>query len=100
MHYSVTIYGRSDDLIEVEGDIRAEFCDCSDKVKQLNFSDGSAIVLRYMPNGCWDIHVKYCGRGTTFSMQSHDNDVTSYTDVLTLRRDSPFTACHFSTYED
>lgn len=51
---SVTIYGASDDLIEVEGDIREEFSpNRDDKPTYLGFSDGTLLRVSY--DGQWHI---------------------------------------------
>lgn len=50
----LTIYGASDDLIEIEGDIRDEFSayDLPDSAI-IVCSDGAAFRVRYDDDGCW-----------------------------------------------
>ena len=51
---SVTVYGASDDLIEVEGDIREEFTPHGDNA-YLAFSNGIVIHVEYTRSGIWRI---------------------------------------------
>lgn len=58
----VTIYGASDDLIEVEGDIHEEFSwpgwklgGGSEESALLAVSDGTILRVRYDVEGCWRI---------------------------------------------
>ena len=52
----ITIYGASDDLIEIEGDITEEFNWYSDNVEErryLAFSDGTLLRVFYDEDGIW-----------------------------------------------
>ena len=55
----IKVYGASDDLIEVEGDIREEFTalfDCHDNVGGiLAFSEGTIVRIVYDIDGIWRI---------------------------------------------
>jgi hypothetical protein len=52
---SITIYGASDDLIEVEGDIREEFnwIPDGDETRLIAVSDGTLLRVRYDDDGIW-----------------------------------------------
>jgi hypothetical protein len=52
---SVTVYGASDDLIEIEGDIREEFNWIPEEreTRVLAFSDGTLLRVSYDDNGIW-----------------------------------------------
>jgi hypothetical protein len=54
---SVTVYGASDDLIEIEGDIREEFNWIPEdgETRVLAFSDGTLLWVLYDADGIWRI---------------------------------------------
>ena len=56
MTTETTIYGCSDDLVELEGAIRLEI-DCYDRGVRLTFDTGTAILVQYSPerDGVWRI---------------------------------------------
>jgi hypothetical protein len=58
---TVTIYGASDDLIEVEGAISEEFSAAGSEPSYLSFSDGT--VLRVSYDGLW--HITAVERGAS-----------------------------------
>jgi hypothetical protein len=58
---SVTIYGASDDLIELDGDIREEFNCFDEGLQHLAFSDGTLLSIEYSLSGIWRIHVLETG---------------------------------------
>ena len=55
---SVTIYGASDDLIEIYGDIREEFnwIPDDDETRLLAFSDGTLLRVAYDSDGIWRLN--------------------------------------------
>lgn len=55
---SVTVYGASDDLIEIEGDIREEFnwIPDGDETRLLAFSDGTLLRVAYDSDGIWRLN--------------------------------------------
>ena len=54
---TITIYGASDDLIELEGAIRDEISPCNeDEPTRLAFSDGTVLSVAYDADGCWRIN--------------------------------------------
>lgn len=51
----IIVHGRSADLIEVDGDIEAEFYSFDEVRSILAFSDGTLLEARYAPEGHWRI---------------------------------------------
>ena len=52
---TIKVYGASDDLIEIEGDIRTEFYASNDKPNFLAFSNGVVLEIGYTSVGVWKI---------------------------------------------
>lgn len=87
----LTIYGHSDDLIEIEGDVSVEFS-CprfDDGTDQgfLAFSDGTILRITYTNEGIWRIGLVAKGAGTPFIVQAPENDEFIYSDICTLEGD-------------
>lgn len=80
---SITVYGASDDLVEIEGDITEEFSFYSDgEERLLAFSDGTLLSIYYDDNGIWRINRLVTGQSLYSKV---DGDVVSDTnDVVTL----------------
>lgn len=49
----IRIYGSSDDLIEIEGDISEEFTLSGDESGYIGLSDGTLLSVVYGPDGDW-----------------------------------------------
>lgn len=85
----ITIYGASDDLIEIEGEIREEFDSyqgCADNHGQhLACSDGTLLSVLYDQDGCWRFHRVTAG-SADFAKTEGDPD-GDYTDRVTLTGD-------------
>ena len=60
----ITIYGASDDLIEVEGDIREEFYAIDAEACILGVSDGTALSVEFDRQGIWRIRRLAAGTAT------------------------------------
>lgn len=90
MNGTLIIYGASDDLIEIEGDVREEFDVYKAGPQHVACSDGSLVRIEYTNKGCWEVRVVKLGNGTNAQTVPHDNDVTSYTDCLTLTASARF----------
>lgn len=102
-HYlmPVTIYGASDDLIEVRGDIYEEFNPRSDDEPSfLAFSDGTVLAVSYGGDGEWIIRPRV--RGTAALTHEHslgpdadrrEDGSSGYSDRVTL--DGPIAWCVF-----
>jgi len=96
----IHIYGASDDLVEIEGDIREEF-DSLDQPTYLLFNDGSQIEVEYSEVGQWVVNRIHAGcadveRETSpeglsqVGYRSHDGKIApSYSDLVTLNWDQP-----------
>ena len=69
----VTVYGASDDLIEIEGDIREEFSwiPDGDETRLLAFSDGTLLRVAYDSDGIWRLN-KVAGGAAQFSKVEGD----------------------------
>jgi hypothetical protein len=88
---SVTVYGASDDLIEVEGDIDEEFNAISapENGHLLAFSDGTVLRIDYSELGIWRITPVFrSGLGFDLTIvQAPEDDDSNYSDRATLNGD-------------
>jgi hypothetical protein len=85
---AVTIYGASDDLIEIEGDIREEFNHYSnedDDARLLGFSDGTLLRVVYDKDGIWRLTRIAAGSARFEKTEGVVEDDTN--DVVTLHGD-------------
>lgn len=91
---TVTIYGASDGLIEVEGDISEEFnptsrfsdddeCDGG----LLVFSDGTVLNVAYTEEGVWRITPIAKGSARMEKVEAVSGDDDNYSDRVTLTGD-------------
>lgn len=84
---TVTIYGASDDLIEIEGDLSEEFSLGSD-AGRLALGDGTILDFRCDTFGVWRFTRAVKGAGTAYH---HDedpgDDENRYSDRVTLTGD-------------
>ena len=84
----VTVYGASDDLVEVEGAIDEEFNPPSyDDARAgtfLAFSDGTLLKIKY--DGCWRIRPVFHGTAKYEKREATDED-KDYSDRVTLDGD-------------
>lgn len=73
---SVTIYGASDDLIEVEGDIREEFNPPYGVEEEvfLAFSNGTVLRIKYTNAGVWRIAPVIFGGELKIEQAPEDNE--------------------------
>lgn len=86
----ITIYGASDDLIEIEGDLEQEFyCYGADEEEgmYLAFSDGTLLSVHYSNLGIWRLQLVVEGLSDFSKVEGTDNDFHS--DKITL--DGPIT---------
>lgn len=88
---TVTIYGASDDLIEVDGDLREEFNpDSDDQSTWLIFGDGTVLDIRYDDFGIWRITRPHFGTAgmdkseATGEEGNREDGKPAYSDVVTL----------------
>lgn len=79
----IVISGASDDLIEVEGDIREEFYAIDDGEHILSFSDGTVLSVEYDRQGMWRIRRLSAGSAVYRHREATDAD-RDYSDVVRL----------------
>ncbi len=84
---TITIYGASDDLIEIEGDIRDELYANDDESTKLAFSDGTVLSIEYNSDGLWKIFRLVEGSATVEKFEATDPDSEEYSDRVTLKGD-------------
>lgn len=90
---TVSIYGRSDDLIEIDGGgFRAEFSG-GDEPKYLAFSDGTLLRVSYDDEGCWRIAVHNKGESKVTHTPSEGPDTEEYSDRVTLTPAPKWVVC-------
>ena len=95
MSKAITIYGASDDLIEVEGAIREEFNPHSEhEPDYLAFSDGTVLSVKYDNDGLWRINRVAKGSAKYSKVEATDID-DDYSDRVTLTGD--FAWCVFGS---
>ena len=82
----VIIYGASDDLIEIEGNIREEFsCFDEEKPPFLAFSDGTVLSILYDNDGIWKIRRVAVGKAEYSNKEAVNPDSDEYSDKVTLK---------------
>jgi hypothetical protein len=83
-----TMSGASDDLIEIDGDIREEIDNFSDDPLQFSLSDGTVGTIQYTNEGVWRINISNITPDVDVSIieptQKEIDDDTNYTDVATF----------------
>lgn len=82
----IKVYGSSDDLVEIEGDITEEFSHADPLF--LCFSEGTAIRIQYT-EGIWEIRVLAQGQGNSRVISNNGYESDDYSDVFTLEVDPP-----------
>ena len=80
----LTIYGASDDLIEIEGDFSEEFNFYPNEDRQyvLGFSDGTLLRVEYDVDGLWRLHLVHKGDAEFSKIEGSVEDDTN--DKVTL----------------
>lgn len=89
---SVTVYGASDDLIEVEGDIREEFPWNDPDAAYLGFSNGVILRILFSISGAWRI-TPVAGADRVQVAQCPENDEDNYSDKATVDGDVMWVVC-------
>lgn len=92
---TLTVYGASDDLIVVEGDINEEFyLGLSNGADLLAFSDGTLlrIVFTNVGDGVWRITPVAQGAAEVVIVQAPEDDDENYSDRATLTGDIAWVA--------
>ncbi len=80
---AITIYGASDDLIEIEGDVRKEFSHSSEDA-YLGCSDGTLLRVAYTEDGTWRITPVHLGSSKYEKKEAVSADSDEYSDRVTL----------------
>ena len=85
---TITVYGASDDLIEIDGAIKEEFgwYDSGSKPAYLAFSDGTVLSVIYTDDGMWRINRVATGTALYSKTEATDGD-TDYSDRVSLQGD-------------
>lgn len=84
----VKVYGASDDLIEIDGDIEEEFSwyKGDDEPAYLGFSDGTVLRIIYDETGLWKIMTINKGRATVErTFEATDSGSDNYSDIVVLK---------------
>lgn len=97
---TTTVYGASDDLIEVDGLIREEF-NVIDEPRYLAFSDGTVLRIEYAGDGCWRVDQRAKGScsvekvhdGTDEDEPRRPDGTPTYSDVVVLTGDISWVVC-------
>jgi hypothetical protein len=85
------VYGSSDDLIEIEGDIYDEYCvnfDSDNDEVILALSNGIALAIKYNDCGLWKIsQIAGNPSDVKFTHIATDPDSDAYSDVAEISKD-------------
>jgi hypothetical protein len=84
---SITVYGASDDLIEIEGGISEEFSVYDEDGMLLACSDGTVLGIVYDSDGCWRITPRRTGWGIFSKVEASGPDGDDYSDKVTIEGD-------------
>lgn len=79
----IKIYGASDDLIEIDGDICEEFYALPNQTNEIICSDGTVIALDYGDEGSWTVSVMRCAKADITIRQGTAQEC-DYSQVATL----------------
>jgi len=85
---SVQVHGHSDDLIEFEGQFRAELQANYDSDTLVVLSDGTVLRLEYNSQGIWKITTEAVGMDSSVRI-SPAPDEHDYSDVADVETDEP-----------
>ena len=81
----VTIYGYSDDLVEIENSqYKEDEIDCYDKAIRFFFVDGTIISICYAQGGVWKITHEAIGKAWYELTRCEDDDNDAYSDVFKI----------------
>lgn len=84
---TIYISGASDDLIEIDGDIREEFNHYDEGSPfYLTFSDGTVLSINYNNDGFWRINRLTIG-SAEYSKHEGMDEENDYSDIVTLKGD-------------
>lgn len=81
----VTIYGYSDDLVEIENSqYKEDEIDCYNKAIRFYFVDGTIISICYAQGGVWKITHEAIGKAWYELTRCEDDDDDAYSDVFKI----------------
>lgn len=81
----VTIYGYSDDLVEIENSqYKEDEIDCYDKAIRFYFVDGTIISICYAQGGVWKITHEAIGKAWYELTRCEDDDDDAYSNVFKI----------------
>jgi hypothetical protein len=84
----IRVYGSSDDLVEIEGDLTEEF---SGDNLILGFSNGLLLRIEYSPSATWFIRPLNKPKGVFLDIQfAPENDDDNYSDVAVIEYSSAY----------
>ncbi len=86
MSDKVRVYGRSDDLIEIENDKNFDEIECFDNTTTIWFSDNTVIAVKYGKEGkgIWVIKVIESGHAPRTLTPCYDEDADIYSDIFEI----------------
>ena len=90
---ATTIYGASDDLIEVDGDITEEFNAIEQHPYYLGFSTGVVLCIEYGTDGIWHIRPKAGKDKVHIEFETSDGEGDSYSDRATITEPVEWVVC-------
>ncbi|MCU1687838.1 MAG: hypothetical protein JWQ81_8577 [Amycolatopsis sp.] len=92
----ITLYGASDDLIEIDGDIREEFNPADgpdgDTGDLVTFSNGLVLRIRYTDGGFWRIDLVH-GQDLVEIVPCPEDDEKNYSDRATITGPVDWVTC-------
>lgn len=96
----IRIYGASDDLIEIEGDITEEFnfYGDDDEERFLAFSDGTLLRVVFDSDSIWRLTPLFNGHARMTHIICSVDDDNSYSDQVHLFDDGLDEGIHWVTY--
>lgn len=87
---TITIYGASDDIVVVEGDLLEEFSFYSqddEETRLIGISDGTLLRVRYDEDGIWRLTLVNQGTAEIDKQEAPARDRDNYSDRVTLTGD-------------
>lgn len=84
----IIFYGASDDLIEIEGDVREEFTAYEpDPDSVLAISDGTLLGVEYDDDGVWRFKLIEQGQGSAYNHEApaeHEGELPGYAEEASI----------------
>lgn len=85
----IRVYGASDDLIEIEGDINEEFYASDDEPNYLAFHNGVVVMIKYI-EGMWKMmHISDPHSLVEYVHTALDADSDNYSDIIEMVNTNP-----------